>query len=152
MMISSMKMRVWLILSKLIKIFRIFVIMAYYIDDKQIVESIDINHVLDYFKDEECIRIMYGRGGLPPYGDKDYYLSDSLIIEPLADKFKYIYQDGSRVVSIDRNRGQICVNPYFDKTGIYDTEHSLSKNLRDYILDYKSKMRDIKIKEITNEI
>ena len=35
--------------------------MAYYIDDKQIVESIDINHVLDYFKDEECIRIMYGR-------------------------------------------------------------------------------------------
>lgn len=124
--------------------------MAYYINDKEVVESVDINYILDYFKSkgETCIRILYGRGFSPPYGDKDYTLGNSLIIEPLDDKPSYVYQDGSRIVSIDRERGSICVNPYFDKSGSYDIEHSLSKNLQEYILDYTSYQRDKKISEI----
>lgn len=128
--------------------------MAYYVDDKDIVKNIDINYIIDYFKNkgETCIRIMHSRGFSQPHGEKDYKLFDSLIIEPLKDKPSYVYQDGSRIISIDRKRSTICVNPYFDKSGSYDSDHSLSKNLQEYILDYKSTMRNNKINNIINEI
>ena len=113
--------------------------MAYYVNDKEMVENVDINYIIDYFKNkgETCIRIMYGT---------------SLIIEPIENKPKYVYQDVSRTVSIDRERGSICVNPYFDKSGSYDRDHSLSKDLQEYILDYKQTMRDNKINNIIDEI
>jgi hypothetical protein len=124
--------------------------MAYYIEDKQIVENVDINYILDYFKSkgETCVRILLGRS----FANGVEKIEDSIIIEPLEDKYKYVYQDGSRSVSIDRKSGSICVNPYFDKTGIYDSEYSLSKNLQEYILNYKQVLRENKIKNITDEI
>ncbi len=131
--------------------------MAYYIDDKEIVEKVDINYILDYFKSkgETCIRIMHARSfPLIPNVGRVEKIENSIIIEPIENKPSYQYQDGSRTVSIDRERGSICVNPYFDKSGRYDTEgwkngnHSLSKNLQEYILDYPSYLRNKKINEI----
>lgn len=120
--------------------------MAYYIDNKEIVENVDINYVIDYFvsKGETCIRIMRGRS----FHNKIEKIENSIIIEPLKDKPSYEYQDGSRIVSIDRERGSICVNPYFDKSGSFDVDHSLSKNLQEYILEYPVYLRNKKINEI----
>jgi hypothetical protein len=125
--------------------------MAYYIDDKEIVKNVDINYILDYFKSkgETCIRIMRGRSfPLLPSGKRVEKIENSIIIEPIGDKSSYVYQDGSRTVSIDRERGSICINPYFDKSGSYDNDHSLSKDLQEYILDYPSYLRNKKINEI----
>jgi len=125
--------------------------MAYYIDDKKIVENVDINYILDYFKSkgETCIRIMRGRSfPLIPNVGRVEKIENSIIIEPIENKSSYQYQDGSRTVSIDRERGSICVNPYFDKSGNQDREHSLSKNLQEYILDYPVHLRNKRINEI----
>ncbi len=124
--------------------------MAYYIEDKEIVDNLDINYVIDYFKSkgEECVRILYGRS-FSRVINGEYTLSDGLIIEPLdVNKSTYRYQEGHRIFSIDRNGGGICINPYFDKSGIYDSDHSLSKELHQYCLDYKQVLRDKKINEI----
>lgn len=77
--------------------------MAFYINDKQIVENIDINYIISYFKNkgEDCVRILHGR-----YFDRDgqkYELTDTIIIEPLDDKVSYVYQDGHRTFALDRN-------------------------------------------------
>jgi hypothetical protein len=116
--------------------------MAYYVNNKEIVENVDINYILNFFKSkgETCIRIMYGRSFNNSIGN-------TLIIEPIKDKSKYVYQDGGRTILIDKERGSICINPYFDKS-----DHSLSKDLQEYILDYKQTMRDNKINNIIDEI
>ncbi len=124
--------------------------MAYYVNNKEIVESVDINYILDFFKSkgETCIRIQHGKS----FSNGVDKIEDDIIIEILEDKPKYKYTDGHRTVTIDRKRGSICINPYFDKSGSFDREHSLSKELQEYILDYKLKMRDNKINNIINEI
>lgn len=124
--------------------------MAYYVNDKEISESVDINYILKYFKNkgETCVRILHAKsfsGGV----DK---IEDDIIIEELEDKNKYSYQDGHRTVTINRKRGSICINPYFDKSGSFDSDHSLSKDLQEYILDYRTYIRDNKLREIINEI
>jgi hypothetical protein len=123
--------------------------MAYYIEDKEIVDSLDINHVITYFKSkgEDCVRILYGRS-FSRVINGEYTLTDGLIIEPLDNKSSYTYQEGNRTFSIDRNRGVICINPAFNKSEIFDTEHSLSKELYQHCLDYKQVLRDNKINEI----
>lgn len=124
--------------------------MAYYIDDKQIVENVDINYIIGYFKNkgETCIRIQHGKS----FANGVDKINDDIIIEPVEDKPKYTYYGGSRTIIIDRTRGSICINPYFDKSGIQDTEHSLGKDLKEYILDYRLTNRNNKINSIINEI
>lgn len=123
--------------------------MAYEIRDKEIIETLDINYVIDFYKKqgENCIRILHGRR-FQPHGDKDYKLTDTIIIEPIEDKDKYVYQDGHRTFSIERTDRGVIINPYFDKSGVYDVEHSLSKKFYNYILDYKLEIRDKKIKSL----
>lgn len=123
--------------------------MAYEIRDKEIIETLDINYVIDFYKKqgENCIRILHGRQ-FQPHGDKDYKLTDTIIIEPIEDKDKYVYQDGHRTFSIERTDRGVIINPYFDKSGVYDVEHSLSKKFYNYILDYKLEIRDKKIKSL----
>lgn len=124
--------------------------MAYEIRDKEIIETLDINYVIDFYKKqgENCIRILHGRRFQPPNGDKDYKLTDDYCIEPIEDKDKYVYQDGHRTFSIERTDRGVIINPYFDKSGVYDVEHSLSKKFYNYILDYKLEIRDKKIKSL----
>lgn len=119
--------------------------MAYYITDKEITNSIDINYIIDFYRGqgEDCIRIMRGKS-FTIGGDET---QDNIIIEPVEDKSKYKYQDGHRTFSIHRNN-YICINPYFDKTGSYDIEHSLGKKFYDYILNYKNKIREDKINKL----
>ena len=135
----------------------IFVIMAYNIDDKQIVNNIDINYILDFFKEDECIRIRWNRirrsNGYPNrYDGNDYDIGDTLIIETVVDKYDYDYRDGGRTVMVDKVRGDIIVNPHMTivtpeknrKSGkpmaVFKTE-----KLRDHILNFKSKLREDKI-------
>lgn len=119
--------------------------MSYYITDKEITNNIDINYIIDFYRKqgECCIRIMRSKS-FTLSGDE---IQDSIIIEPIEDKLEYKYQDGHRTFSMHRNN-YICINPYFDKTGSYDIEHSLSKKFHDYILDYKNKIREDKINKL----
>jgi hypothetical protein len=113
--------------------------MAYYVSDKNIVNNITINYVLDYFiKKGEIVRIMYGRSFHKPHGSKDYTLGASIIIEPVSDK-ELVYQDGGRTVMITRGR-DICINPWYDKSGI-----NCCKELYNYISDYGIMCRDNKL-------
>ena len=103
--------------------------MAYYINDMEIVKNVDISYIISFLKErgEECVRIMYSQPS-----------QHTLIIEPLKDKSKYVYQDGSRTVLINRQR-EICVNLY----------HS-GESLLNHIINYKSESRDKKINQVIN--
>lgn len=104
------------------------------------VKNIDINYIIKYFHSkEECIRVLYGRSFYTPYGDTDYSLSNSLIIEPVPDK-QLKYQDGCRTVTIECN-GDICINPWYDKLGV-----NCCKEIYDYINSYNVYVRDNKLK------